>query len=487
MRVQLRKILHRLRDESGQSLIVVVSSMTVLLAMAGFGIDTATWMVRHHHDQVVADAAALAAANCLAHPGEAGSSITINGTVTAMPSCSSDTDTANATTVAIDYAAANGLTITSSQVTFANDQVTVNASNGSQSVFAQLFGIDKTTQRATSVAGWNSKPTPCTTAGPSCDFMFANSSNCNSGSSLTVSNQGSSAINGNIQTNGNLVASQTGNGGGINGSGTYGPGCTSTNAGNHNPWNTSPPAQLSQTISWPIDYSKDFPACYPQNSASVAGESECNANGYPSYCTNTGANIVLDPSIPTDAPQAGQIYCASGTGPNVHTYDPSTWTGNISINVGGNGNNNVYEDSFVAGTITYTGSGNSTFYACGWTASVFSSSGCQAPGPTASNNWPIFYAVDQDPSTACATATVLTAGSECALSMTGTGGLTLYGDMFVQNGTAWLNVHGNQAASDTCIEANTIEATLDGNFNGDGPALVTGGGGPIAGGDTLLQ
>ncbi|HWD70671.1 MAG TPA: pilus assembly protein TadG-related protein, partial [Solirubrobacteraceae bacterium] len=68
MRV-LRQALRSFRgDESGQSLIVIVSAMTVLLGIAAFAIDTANWMVRHHDAQVVADSAALAAAQCLANP-----------------------------------------------------------------------------------------------------------------------------------------------------------------------------------------------------------------------------------------------------------------------------------------------------------------------------------------------------------------------------------------------------------------------------------
>ena len=66
----LRTILRRLiSEESGQSLVVVVSSMTVLLGVAAFGIDAATWMAKHHQAQLVADSAALAAAQCLANPG----------------------------------------------------------------------------------------------------------------------------------------------------------------------------------------------------------------------------------------------------------------------------------------------------------------------------------------------------------------------------------------------------------------------------------
>ena len=121
----LRKLI---RDESGQSLVVVVSSMTVLLGVAAFGIDAATWMAKHHQAQVVADSAALAAAHCLANPGQSGS-IVLNGTQTTVPACTSGTDTTDADQVAIEYAAANGLTITASNVNVntTSDTVSVNA------------------------------------------------------------------------------------------------------------------------------------------------------------------------------------------------------------------------------------------------------------------------------------------------------------------------------------------------------------------------
>ncbi len=53
------------------------SSMVVMLGMAALGIDVATWYTEHHQTQVVADSAALAAANCLAHPniGPSGASL----------------------------------------------------------------------------------------------------------------------------------------------------------------------------------------------------------------------------------------------------------------------------------------------------------------------------------------------------------------------------------------------------------------------------
>jgi Flp pilus assembly protein TadG len=478
----LRKVLRRLRDESGQSLIVTVSSMAVLLGMSAYGIDVASWYAKRHQVQVVADAAALAAANCLANPGAHSGSINS----ASVPTCSSATDTTDATTVAIDYAAANGMTITASQVSFGTGTtgagtVTVTPSGSTPSLFARALGVTNVKAKATSVASWKVNPGGCTTAGQNCDFMFANSSNCSTGSNvLIVSTQGKSTVNGNIQTNGSLDASATGSAGGINGTGTFGPGCSTSIGGNQQPWNTSQPTQASSVISWPIDYSKDFPAC---------SGNTCQANGFPKYCTNTSTNAggIIFGGATGGMPTPGIIYCAAGAGTGVNVSDPSTWTGAITINSSGN---NTFDDTFVGGTINYTGAGGDTISACGWTASGYSAAACSfngtsPPEPAATTNYPVFYAVSQDPNPSnCAAGTAVS--TSCAFSLVSTGNLTLDGDVYVENGTADLNLQGNQSAANTFIEANAIGATLAGNFNGDGPS-TTGGAGAGSGTDTLLQ
>ena len=487
MGLSLRKVLRRLhRDEAGQSLVVVVSTMTVLLGLAGAGIDTATWMVRHHQAQIVADSAALAAADCLARPGQK-STMFVSGSQTNVPVCSSSADTADAKQVAVDYAAANGLAITTSNVTMNGSTVTVSATAVSPGFFARLFGLNQTTQSAMAGANWKTGWGQCATAGQNCDFMFANSTDCNSGSYvLIVSTQGASTINGNIQTNGSLDASATGNAGGINGSGTFGPasGCSSTWSGNHNPWNTAQPSQASSVINWPIDYSKDFPPCVPG--------STCLSNGFPPYCTNfstTSTGIVFGGAV-NGQPAPGNIYCAAGNGPNVLLSDPSTWTGTITFNSTGN---NSFNDTFVAAQISYSGTGGDTISSCGYTASGYSAAGCTGTGTTVvptpagkTANYPVFYVTGADPNAANCTAGTSVATS-CAFSMTSSGNLVLDGDVFVQNGTVSMNLQGNQSAGNTFIEGNLIHATLAGNFNGDGPSSV-GGGGPISNGIvTLVQ
>ena len=146
----LVSLLKRFRaDDSGQSLVIISLSMVVFLGMAAFAIDVANWYTKHHQAQVVADSAALAAANCLAHPnvGASGSS------------CSSSTDVNDAKRSRSPYAAANGLTITTSQVVVdtANRKVTVNASAQTPAVFASVFGLHNTTEAATAAASWSDR------------------------------------------------------------------------------------------------------------------------------------------------------------------------------------------------------------------------------------------------------------------------------------------------------------------------------------------
>lgn len=461
MRSPLRTALRRLhRDESGQSLIVIVSSMFVLLGIAGFAIDTATWMVRHHQAQVVADSAALAAAHCLADPGQAGT-IDVNGTSTGVPACSSSSDTADAQADAVDYAAANGLTITDSNVSVTGDVVKVSASTSSPGFFASLLGLKTTTQSAQAGASWTQGANVCTSpGGKGCDFMFADNSSCqssNNGISLTMS--GNATVEGEIQSNSNLRSIVSGN---ISlGIGSYGPStngtCTnSTTYSGSNPWAT-PPTQASVDYAYPIDYTKDFPAC------GGSGEAACQSNGYPSFCTNEGSSITLTGSGSGDSAITNNVYCASGTGTK---STPSTWNGSITITM--SGSYTLY-DTFVGGSISFTGSGSDNLSSCGYSTSGFTAANCGAgvPAPT-TQNYPIFYA---------------TGSSSTALSVTVSGSQTLNGDLFAPNGTAALTMSGNKTLV-TMVEANNISGTISGTFEGDGPAAGTSSG--TAGGAVQL-
>lgn len=443
LRALLRKLVG---DESGQSLVVVISSMTVLLGVAAFGIDAATWMAKHHRAQLVADAAALAAAQCLANPGQP-ETMVLHGVQTSVPACTSSSDTADAQTVAIDYAAANGFTITASNVNVANNEVTVNASATSPGFLSNVAGIKSTSQSANAGASWTSTSSVCSDpSGGSCDFMFAEDSNCqNSNDGISITANGNTSVAGNIQSNSNLTTSTNGN---ISlGFGIYGPNnsysCQSTNNWvGHNPW-SSPPTQGTADIPFPIDYSVDFPAC--------GGSSQlpCQSNGYPSFCTNSGPNITLTGTTNGDTTITNNIYCASGTG---SPSNPSTWNGTITIAMSGK---NVLYDTFVGGSISFTGTGSDVLNSCGYALAGFTAGNCGAVPSPLTTNYPIFYA---------------TGTGANALNVTVSGGQVFNGDMFVPNGTATLSMNGNKTL--TCfIEANDISASMSGNFQGDGPTV----------------
>jgi len=58
-----------IRHEGGQSLVIVILAMTLIVAIAALAIDVSQWYATRHQAQVAADAAALAGANCMADGG----------------------------------------------------------------------------------------------------------------------------------------------------------------------------------------------------------------------------------------------------------------------------------------------------------------------------------------------------------------------------------------------------------------------------------
>ena len=458
-----------LTADSGQSLVVVIVSLGVLLGMAAFGIDTATWMVKRHNDQVVADAAALAAANCLAHPSKIPTSMVINGSQTSVPACTSGTDSANAQTVAIDYAAANGLTITSSEVNVNTGAgtVQVTAPSTSPGFFARLFGIDQATQSAASTASWRSGLQNCPNPGSNiaCGFLFAYNSICTSQSDgINLSNNGNTSVTGTIISNSNLTGSTNGN---VSlGTATYGPnGCSNTvTYAGQDPW-SSAPTQASTDYPYPINYANDFPACGGTGEAACLPNSAGPLAGYPSFCTNAGANITLTGSTNGDSTITDNIYCASGTG---DPAQPSTWNGSITIDLQGK---DTLFDTFVGGTITFSGAGKDVLSACGYATGGYTAANCAAsvPKPTTAN-YPIFY---------------VTGNSSTALDVTVAGSQVLNGDMFVPNGGANLSLAGKKPLT-TFVEGYNIGLSMGGTLVGDGP-VYSGSGGYTTGTDSLTQ
>jgi Flp pilus assembly protein TadG len=123
----------RLRNQSGQALVVTLVFATVMLGAAALTLDVGSWYREHRQAQTTADAAALAGAQSL--PG----------------------NTSGATTVAQTYAGKNGGGILATGgIVFGSDSqgdtVTVKVQRTAPGFFSKLFGIDSVNVYATATA-----------------------------------------------------------------------------------------------------------------------------------------------------------------------------------------------------------------------------------------------------------------------------------------------------------------------------------------------
>jgi Putative Flp pilus-assembly TadE/G-like len=118
---------HRdLRSERGQTLVMSLLFMTVLLGMAALVLDIGSWYHAQRALQAKADAAALAGAQ-------------------ALPESTDD-----ATAYAVDYAKKNGGDLKVDDITFSrgitdHDTISVKMSEPADGFFSKLFGLDKVT------------------------------------------------------------------------------------------------------------------------------------------------------------------------------------------------------------------------------------------------------------------------------------------------------------------------------------------------------
>lgn len=123
----------RLKNQSGQSMVLTVVFLAVLIAVASAVIDVGSWYRADRQMQATADASALAAAQELPE------------------------STVAAHALALDYAERNQGGVESDDIEFsgtviANDTVKVTAHMPTPGVFTKLFGIDSVTARATATA-----------------------------------------------------------------------------------------------------------------------------------------------------------------------------------------------------------------------------------------------------------------------------------------------------------------------------------------------
>jgi hypothetical protein len=453
--------LRRLRSEqSGQSLILVSVAMGVALGFSAISIDVASWYQKHHQAQVVADSAALAAANCLANPG-----VGPTGDV-----CNSSTDVSDAQQVAVNYAAMNGVQISTSNVSIntSTDTVKVTASSTSPTFFSRLIGIKTTTQSAGSTAGWSSgAATACTSAEQSagqCYAIYTQDPGCGSTDGWQTGST-NETITGAIHSQGTI---NFGSGGGqftFNGPITYSSNnCSVTVPQNSLPMKAQSPTAGDNQAStyWPLNYATVFPACSTTaGTCTTTAAAAANGNlvaGAPSYCTyattsSSGFTFGWINNV-NQEPISGNVYCSIGTGPGVNVSDPATWNGPITFTNGASAGSsgNPVAVTMIGGHVN--ASGTSPLYL----------------SPAVSNC--LVYAVDTDAAS----------GSD-AIEF-GNGNYSLGGTMFAPNGTINLN---STSATAAFLEAQKVD-TVNLSFQGDGPVVSgSGGAGSGSGPDYLTQ
>jgi len=455
------RILRRLRsEERGQSLILVSIAMAIGLGFCAIGIDTASWYQKSHEMQVVADSAALAAANCLADP-----TVGPTGEV-----CSSSTDFSDAKQVAVNYALMNGVQINTGNVTIntTSDTVKVSTSKTSPSFFAQMFGIKTTTQSSASTAAWSgSTSTTCTAAEQSagqCYAIYTANATCGANDGW-VTDETSEQIIGAVHSQGSLNISDGSFAflGPItysSGNCQYTQSCPTCIASGGSYF--TPTAGDNQSGSyWPLDYSKVFPACSTTAGTCItAAGAAANGNvvaGAPSYCTyaTQSPSGYTFGSIDNQNPEpiAGNVYCSIGTGAGVQVNNPATWNGPITFT---NGASAGTPSSPVA--VTLIG---------GYVHGTEIGGGGLNLTPAVNNC--LIYAVDTDAAS----------GSQ-AIEL-GNGNYTVGGGLFAPNGTINLN---STSATAAFLEAQNVD-TINLSFQGDGPLASGSGSSSSAGTDYL--
>jgi putative Flp pilus-assembly TadE/G-like protein len=122
-----------IKDSRGQAMVLTVVFLTVLLGAAALSLDVGSWYHQKRQLQAKADAAALAGAQ-------------------ALPLSTSD-----AQALAIQYAAENGGTLNTSDITFStdyttNDTISVKMSEPAPGFFSKLFGLNTVTVGAHAAA-----------------------------------------------------------------------------------------------------------------------------------------------------------------------------------------------------------------------------------------------------------------------------------------------------------------------------------------------
>lgn len=451
--------LGRLAQERGQSMVIMVTAMLITLGMGALSIDIASWYQQRHQDQVAADAAALAAANCMANEG-----ITLPGNLS--QEC---VTTLDATNVALDYAAENGVTIPASDVSFSGDTVTVTTPTSSPAYLAQVFGMGGASESAQAAASWNggSGTSTSTDSGGgsqtssisftnvcdsdqaesgACLFAYANDSNCPD-LGVTLANVGTETVTGGIWSNSSLETVNAD----VNsswGDVWYGDGnlCSWVGASLSNgPVFAAGPTAEPAYSGWPRDFTS-LMSCGPDDAYQCTGP-----DGTPSYCTQAAPAFGLDlggevtalaSGALAEPASDGQVYCAYGTSTDM--ADPDTWNGVIDMSADSLGTTSA---SFVGGLVVLTSLGTGTLG-----AELDTSLGHL-----------LVYANDALP---------VVQGATPAADVATVGNASLTGDIFAPNGAITATAVGNGLFK-TFLEGSQVVVDAEGDMVGEGPVYST--------------
>ena len=307
-----RRLKALLTDDRGQSLVLSTVAMTGMLGMGAVAIDMTSWYDKHHSAQVAADAASLAAANCLS-----------------TGSCATE---GAATTVAISIAGSDGVTITASNVSYntSNSTVTVTAPNPAPVFFASLLNFGSTVATsASSTATWHGNTGTYS--------LFAANPTCGTGLGLEMTSNGGGgeSITG-MHSNGTFIW-QADSSSAVYGSysSAQAGGTACTNDG----WNFKQNGNILSSGTTDLPY----PVTYVQPGTS--GGPSCTYS-QPWFSTSaTGVNAIGGPGV----------YCVTATPSSCSQPTSSGGTGTIYIGTGLSG---AYE--FVGPCITLSTSGTVT-------------------------------------------------------------------------------------------------------------------------------
>jgi Flp pilus assembly protein TadG len=455
---KIARLTRRLRgDEHGTVLVIVAGCMVLFLSAGAYTIDLGSGRQAETKAQSAADASAEAAADAIENGTSATTAADTIAQDNGIPSSqvlvtypyngsSSEVKVVVNSSAGMTLAGnhgVNSLAVSASAIAAVNTTVTTTTGTATNT-YTSTTTIP-TTQTVTSTSTGTVTSESCPSAGGKCMAIFAMGTSCGGDSSDgndPVVIGGGVTISGGVWSNGSI---NLGGGGSTFGPLTYANGCSispSSYQQNSSHFNNGYPTAASPQTTWPLNYAADFPQCSGSGCTGPCanGDSSCASTEHtPSFCTK--ASNASSWSVNSYTPAtlfSDQIYCAVGSGSKVKPNNPATWTGALTTEGAGS------DTSYVAASITVEG--GSTFSACGYSVSGFNSSGCSAPAPIATPNYPLFYAT---------TGTVDESNG---------GGSTYTGDWFVPDGTISVDGGTNFIGF---LEAQVVD--LSGGITGDGP------------------